>query len=198
MKPLDAGSNFKGEGCKRQVDHDKSRQTGYKATTRRYLIGIFFILLSLSIVTVSAFVYQQANQTITQTIVEVATIKLSNIDLGSIDEGETKTYKLEKAQTIRTTKGHVYLHLDSNLDKVDTYYDTYDVVFIFSAVPDGSGHKPGDVACRLTISKPDYSSIDLDVPGEWIFDLEITTTAKSVNSDTKVEVTITVSAESTP
>ena len=169
---------------------------------RRQLVGMLFILLSFSIVTVSAFVYQQATQTVTQNIVEVATINLKNSDLGDIDEGDTKTYtknevsNLGDAISITTTKSGVYLHLNSDLDDLDTYYNTYNIVVKFDTVPAGSGHSSGDTACTLTLSSPDYSSINLDVSGTWTFDFEITTNPKSVDSDTETTVTIVVLAES--
>jgi len=59
---------------------------------KKSLIGTLFLLLSISIPVVSAFVYESAQQTVTQTVVEVATITLQNAALGDIDEGETKTY----------------------------------------------------------------------------------------------------------
>ncbi|NWG09747.1 MAG: hypothetical protein HXX80_05530 [Nitrososphaerales archaeon] len=169
----------------------------------RRLVGVLFILMSLSILTASAFVYQQANQTVDQNIVEVATITLKSSDLGNIDEGDTKTYtkadvaELGSAISITTTKANVYLHLDSDLNSLDTYYNTYNIVVKFITVPGLSSHDPGDVACTLTPASPDYSSIDLDVSGSWAFDFEITTSPKSVDSNTATTVTITVLAKST-
>jgi len=169
----------------------------------RKLIGVIFILLSLSIVTASAFVYQQANQTVDQNIVEVATITLKNSALGSIDEGDTKTYtkagvpELGDAISITTTKATVYLHLDSDLQLLSDKYNTYNIVVKFITVPVGSSHSVGQTACTLSLLSPDYSSIDLDVSGSWAFDFEITTNPKSVNSNTATTVTIVVSAEST-
>ena len=167
---------------------------------RRSLIGVLFILLGLSIVTVSAFVYEQANQTIDQNIVEVATITLKNSDLGSIYEGETKTYtnsqvpNLGNAITITTTKADVYLHLDSDLNLLADY-STYDIVVKFSQVV-GSTYSVGQTACTLSLANPDYDSINLDAAGTWKFDFEITTTVNSVSADTSTTVTITVLAES--
>jgi len=169
----------------------------------RRVVGVLFILLSLSILTASAFVYQQANQDVDQNIVEVATITLKSSDLGNIDEGDTKTYtknevaNLGNAISITTTKANVYLHLDSDLNTLDTYYNTYNIVVKFATVPGGSSHSPGDLACTLSLSSPDYSSITLDVSGSWTFDFEITTNPKSVNSNTATTVTIIVKAEST-
>ncbi|MCP8316426.1 MAG: hypothetical protein H3Z51_06145, partial [archaeon] len=129
------------------------------------LVGVIFILLSLSIVTASAFVYQQANQTVDQNIVEVATITLKSSDLGNIDEGDTKTYtktevpNLGNAISITTTKATVYLHLNSDLDALNTYYNTYNIVVKFATVPGGSSHSVGQIACTLSLLSPDYSSI---------------------------------------
>lgn len=166
------------------------------------LVGVLFLMLSLSIVGVSAFVYEQASQTVTQTIVDVATIALLDSALGSIDEGDTQTYtnvtvaSLGDAISITTTKA-VYLHLDSDVDSLSTYYSTYNIVVKFDTVPGGSSHTSGQTACTLTLASPDYSSIDLDVAGSWTFNFEITTTVSSVSSDQPTTVTINVSAEST-
>ena len=166
------------------------------------LVGVLFLMLSFSIVAVSAFVYEEASQTVTQTIVNVATITLQDSALGSIDEGETKTYtnvtvaSLGDAISITTTKA-VYLHLVSDVDSLSSDYTTYNVVVKFDTVPGGSSHTSGQTACTLTLTLPDYSSIDLDVAGSWTFNFEITTTASSVSSDQPTTVTIDVSAEST-
>ncbi|MDH5440685.1 MAG: hypothetical protein OEZ48_02335 [Candidatus Bathyarchaeota archaeon] len=166
------------------------------------LVGVLFLTLSFSIVAVSAFVYEQASQTVTQTIVNVATITLQDSALGSIDEGETKTYtnvtvaSLGDAISITTTKA-VYLHLSSDVDILSSDYTMYDIVVKFDTVPGGSSHTSGQTACTLTLASPSYSSINLDVAGSWTFNFEITTTASSVSSDQPTTVTITVSAEST-
>lgn len=167
------------------------------------LSGLLLLMLSISILGTSAYVYQQASQTIDQTIKEVATITLLNSDLGDLKEGETKTYtktevpNLGDAITITTTTAvsNVYLHLDSDLDSL-TDYSTYNIVVKFSEVQ-GSTYSVGDTACTLTLVSPDYSSIDLDAAGTWKFDFEITTTANSVNADVPTTVTIIVSAENT-
>ncbi len=166
-------------------------------------VGILLIILSFSIVTVSAFVYESAQQTVTQTIVEVATITLQNSALGNIDEGDTTTYTktgvatLGDAISITTTKASVYLHLDSDLESL-TDYSTYNIVVKFSQVV-GSTYSVGDTASTLTLASPDtgVSPIDLDAAGTWKFDFEITTTPSSVDADTPTTVTIDVTAEST-
>ena len=174
-----------------------------RSPTRKSLTGILFILLSLTIVSVSAFVYEQATQTVTQTILEIATITLKNSALGNIEEGETITYTnvtvadLGDAISITTTKANVYLHLDSDVDSLSTYYTTYNIVVKFATVPGGSSYTPGNPTCTLSLAVPDYSSIDLDVAGSWTFNFEITTTADSVSSNQGTTVTIIVTAEST-
>ena len=171
---------------------------------RRTILGLLFILLSIVITSVSAYVYEQATQTVTQTIIEIATLSLQSSTLGTIEEGETKSYTKTDVPSlgaiigVTTTKANVYLHLDSDLDSLSASYDTYDITVRFIAVPAGSVlHTVGNVACTLTLASPDYSSIDLDAAGDWSFDFEITTTAQSVSSDTPTTVTIVVTAEST-
>jgi hypothetical protein len=166
------------------------------------ILGAFFILLSILIVFVSAFVYETATQTVTQTITNIATLTLKNSALGTIEEGETKSYTnvtvadLGAAISITTTKANVVLHLNSTIDNLSAYYTTYDVTVKFATVPGGS-HSVGETACTLTIASPDYAAINLDAAGSWTFDFEVTTTAKSVSSDQPTTATIVVTAEST-
>jgi hypothetical protein len=160
-------------------------------------------MLSLTIVGVSAYVYESAQQSVTQTIVEIATIVLKTPALGSINEGETQTYtnatvaNLGDAIAITTTKTNVKLHLTSNLASMSTYYSTYDIGVKLVEKPAGSSLVVGTTYCTLSVSNPDYSSINLDAIGTYKFNFEIATTAKSVDSDTDTNVTINVSAEST-
>jgi len=167
------------------------------------LSGLFFMLLSLIISAVSAYVYEQSSMTVTQTIQDIATLTLSNAALGTIEEGQTVTYTpsttpaLDGIIQVVTTKSNVYLHLDSDLDSQSSNYVTYNITVKFDTVPAGSSYSVGDVACTLTLSSPDYHSITLDVAGTWKFDFEITTTPQGVSADTDTTVTITVSAEST-
>ncbi len=85
------------------------------------ITGLILILLSTMIMTVSAFVYEQSQQTVGQTIVNVATLTLKNSALGNIEEGETKTYTkvdvadLGAAVSVTTTKANVYLHFDGDI-----------------------------------------------------------------------------------
>jgi hypothetical protein len=167
------------------------------------ILGAFFILLSILIVFVSAFVYETATQTVGQTVKEIATITLKNSALGTIEEGETIKYtkdnatNLDAAITITTTKPTVYLHLDSNIDSLNSYYTTYDITVKFISVPEGSSHSVGDPACTMTIGTPDPAAVTLDLAGTWVFDFEVTTTADSVDGDQPTTVTIVVTAEST-
>ena len=162
-----------------------------------------FLLMSFTIASVSAFVYEQAQQTITQTIQEIANITLQNSALGNLEEGETKTFtkldiaSLGDAISVVTTKANVYLHLDSDVNLLSSYYSTYNIVVKYATVPVGSSHTSGNTACTLTLASPDFSSIDLDVAGSWTLDFEITTIAQSISADQATTVTITVSAEST-
>ena len=163
--------------------------------------GIAFILLALLIVSASAFVYDVAQQTVGQTIINVATITLKNSDLGNIEEGETISYtkaevaNLGEAISITTAKANVYLYLNSDIDSLSTYYTTYTVTVKFITVPGGSAHSVGDTAATMTLAAPDPSSITLDVAGSWAFDFELTTTANAVSSDQGTTATIDVTAE---
>ena len=155
------------------------------------------------IVSVSAFVYEQASNTVTQTIVEVANITLDQGTLGSISEGQTILYtatntsSLEDIISITTTQDSVYLHLDTDLDGQSSNYATYQIV-VKAGTVQGTTINTGDTVATLTLASPDTSSgIDLDTLGVWTFDFEITTTANSVSSNTPTTVNVTVLAEST-
>jgi len=167
------------------------------------ITGLTLILLSTMIMTVSAFVYEQSQQTVGQTIVNVATLTLKNSALGNIEEGETKTYTkadvadLEAAVSVTTTKANVYLHFDSDIQNLNTNYNTYSVTVKYITVPVGSTHSVGQTAATMTIAAPDPAAVTLDVAGTWIFDFEITTTAKSVSTNQASTATVVVTAEST-
>lgn len=167
------------------------------------ITGLILILLSTMIMTVSAFVYEQSQQTVGQTIVNVATLTLKNSALGNIEEGETKTYTkvdvadLGAAVSVTTTKANVYLHFDSDIQNLNTNYNTYSVTVKYIAVPVGSTQSVGQIAATMTIAAPDPAPVTLDVAGTWIFDFEITTTAKSVSTDQASTATVVVTAEST-
>jgi hypothetical protein len=166
-----------------------------KNTKKHVLLGIVLLFLSCSLVSVSAYIYEQNTQNVTQTIKEIATLTLSNSTLGNLEEGQTLLYTptnqsdLDDIVSITTTKANVYLHFDSNLDTL-TDYSTFSQV-------QGGTYSVGATACTLSLGSPDYSSIDLDAAGTWIFDFEVTTTASTVSADAPSTVTITVSAEST-
>jgi hypothetical protein len=164
---------------------------------------MFFVLLSLLIVSVTATVYESAQQTTTQTIKKIATLNLNNAALGDIEEGETKSYSeatvpaLGNVISVTTTKSDVYLHLNSDIDSLGTYYSTYDITVKYATVPGSSSHVVGETATTMTIGTPDPTpAVTLDVSGSWAFDFEITTTAKSVSSDQGTTATIAVTAES--
>ena len=84
--------------------------------------GLLILLVGLMVTGVSAYVYQQATLSVTQNIIEIATLTVKNSDLGDINEGETIIYtstevaNLGAAITITTTTAPVYLHFDSDID----------------------------------------------------------------------------------
>jgi hypothetical protein len=159
-------------------------------------------MLSLIIAFVSAFIYETAQQTVTQTVINIATLTLSSAALGNIEEGETKIYTkvsvtdLGAAISITTTKANVYLHLNSDIDSLSAYYTTYDITVKFITVPVGSSHPVGGTACTMTLASPD-AAVTLDLAGSWVFDFEVTTTAESVSANQDTTATIVVTAEST-
>ena len=164
------------------------------------IAGLMLISLSFIIVLVSAFVYEQQSQNVSQTITEVATITLDAAALGNIEEGETILYTptntsaLDQILNVTTGKDSVYLHFDTELDGQSGNYATYQIEVIVDTAP---GSLSGTVA-TLTIASPDTSSgIDLDTAGDYIFDFQITTTAQQVSGDTPTTVQVTVLAEST-
>lgn len=163
---------------------------------------MIFVLLSLMIITVSAFVYESATQTVTQTIQDVATLTLNNAALGNIEEQETKSYTkteipaLGNVVSTTTAKNNVYLYFSSDLDSLGTYYTTYTITVKCATVPGGSSHSVGDTVATMTIATPDPAAVTLDIAGSWTFDFEITTTAKSVSSNQATSATIVVTAES--
>ena len=172
---------------------------------RRHIVAPLLIVISMVIISVSAFVYYQASNTVTQTIVEVASIALNQGTLGDIEEGQTILYtssntsSLNDILSITTSKANVYLHFDTDLDDQSSNYATYHIIVkVGDTVPIGSSNSTGDTTATLTIASPDTTSgVALDAAGDWTFDFEITTTANSVSSDQVTTVNITVSAEST-
>lgn len=172
---------------------------------RRRMVGPLLIIISMVIISVSAFVYQQASNTVTQTIVEVANITLTQGTLGNIDEGQTILYtagntsSLDDIMSITTSKANVYLHFDTDLNDQSTNYATFQIVVkVGDTVPALSSNSTGDTTATLTIASPDTASgVVLDAAGGWTFDFEITTTANSITTDQATSVNITVSTEST-
>jgi hypothetical protein len=165
-------------------------------------VGITLVLVALTLCSASAIVYETAQQTVGQTIVNAAKLTLQYPNLGTIEEGETKSYtkvdepKLGEAITVDTTKKETRLNLYSDIDKLGVYYSTYSLAVKFIKTPEGSSHKVGDIAATLTIDTPSPTAIPLDVAGTWVFDFELTTTAKPVDSDQTTAATITVSLDS--
>jgi hypothetical protein len=170
---------------------------------KKRFMGIAFVLLSVVIVSVSAFVYETAQQTLTQTVKEIATITLKNSAFGDLEEGNTTTYtktnvtNLGAAITLTTTRADVKLHLNSTLASQSAYYSTYNVVVKIATKPTGGTHAVGETVATLSLASANSTAINLDVLGSWTFDFEVTTTAKSVTADQATSVTITVTAEST-
>ena len=170
---------------------------------KRRLLGMLLIMCSILIVSVSAFVYESTSNTVTQTIVEIATITLDQGTLGSISEGQTILYTptntsvLDGILTITTQQDNVYLHFDTDLEGQDSNYDIYQIEVIADTVQ-GSTIGVDDVIVTLTTDTPDTSAgINLDTTGDWAFDFQITTAAGTVDSDTPTTVNVTVTAEST-
>ena len=174
---------------------------------RKRFIGIALILMSVLIVTASAFIYESTSQTSSQVIKNIATLTINNAALGNIEEGSTNGYakgntsSLGSIVTLTTTKDNVYLHfasdLNTNSSTLSTYYSTYNITVKYWTVGSGSSHSQGQTACTMSLGASDPAAITLDKLGTWAFDFEITTTAKSVSSDVGTIVTIIVTAEST-
>jgi hypothetical protein len=169
----------------------------------KILVRALFVVVSLTVVLVSAFVYETAQHTVTQTVRDIATLTVQNSALGDIEEGETRGYAKTNASAlgniinVTTTKDDVYLHFNSDIDSLSTYYTTYTITVKYAAVGSGSSHNVDDTACTMTLASPDPSAVTLDKSGTWRFDFEISTTAKSVSSDQPTTATIAVTAEST-
>ena len=159
--------------------------------------GTLLILISMLIVSVSAFIIEQPSNTMA--------ITFNQGILGNIEEGQTILYtssntsSLKDIISITTAKANVCLHFDTDLDDQSNNYLTYQIVVkVCDTGSKGSRIATGDIVATLTIVNPDtISGVVLDVAGCWVFDFEITTTAKSVISNQESTVNITVSAEST-
>ena len=107
------------------------------------------LLLSLLIVGVSAYVYETGNIAVTQTVKNIATLTVQNSALGNIEEGQTIAYtkatvsSLGNILNLTTTKDNVYLHFNSDVDSLSTYYSTYTITVKYAAVGAGSTHDSG-------------------------------------------------------
>jgi hypothetical protein len=171
--------------------------------TQSKLASLILFILSFSIMGVTAYIYENSTQFITQNIMDVASITLKNTDLGPLKEGETKNYTKNDIPslgdaiivTVDESVSLVNLNLDSDLDLLDEFYSTYDIVVKFSEVV-GNTYSVGDVACTLSVGAEDYSSIELAEAGTWKFDFEVTTTAKSVDMEIPGVITLIIEAES--
>jgi hypothetical protein len=174
---------------------------GYMFKKMGRLSGLLLMMLSISILGVSAYVYQQSQLSVTQSVKEIATFTLTGSELGSINEGQSLTYtkveieELGDAIDIHTTIHPVYLHFSSNLASMSTNYSNYEITVIYSVVPGGGTGIVNNTACTLSIGSP-TGVITLDASGTWKFDLVVNTTAKSVDADTPTSVTLTATAES--
>jgi hypothetical protein len=84
---------------------------------------------------------------------------------------------------VTTSKAGIYLSLDSDVDNLVALYNIYDINVRFDTIPAGSSHNPGDLACKLEILSPDYNLVVPDAAGDWTFDFEIMTAARSVSAD---------------
>ena len=170
---------------------------------KKRAIGISFLLMALLIGVVSAYVYETGNVAVSQTVKNIATLTVQNSALGDIEEGQNIDYtkatvaSLGNIFTLTTTKDDVYLHFNSDIDSLGTYYSIYTITVKYAAVGASSAHSVGDVACTMTLLAPDPSDVTLDKLGSWAFDYEISTTAKSVSSDQATSATTIVTAEST-
>jgi len=169
---------------------------------KKSIFGLLLVTLSFAIVATSAFIYEQASSTATQTILEIASLTLNNAALGDIEEGDTVLYTpantsaVNDVISVTTGKANVYMHIDTNLEGQSTYYNAYQIEVVIDSAPGDSGLS-GTVA-TLSIGSPDTATgIDLDVAGTYVFDFQVTTSAKQVSGNQGSTVNITVSAEST-
>jgi hypothetical protein len=168
---------------------------------RIVLLAIFaLILLAMSVVIVSGFVYGMNQHMAYQTLV-IANLNIKSSALGNIEEGQTKTFDnatipgLGSAATLVTTKDHVCLLFESNVGILNSSFSEYAINIKFASVGSGSSYSVGDVANTINLMSPAIM-VTLDKAGVWSFDLEIIITAKSVSSDQAMPVTIKVTAES--
>ena len=90
----------------------------------------------------------------------------------------------------------MHLHFNSDIDSLSSYYSTYTITVKYAAVGSSSSHVVGGVACTMTLESPDPSGVTSDKAGSWVFDYEITATAKSVSSDHVTSTSTIVTAES--
>jgi hypothetical protein len=168
---------------------------------KKRAIGISMLIIALMIGIVSAYVYETATITATQTIKNIATLTVQNSALSNIEEGQTLTLtktqvsSLGNAVSLTTTKASVVLHFASNLNTLNTFYSAYTITVKYANAV--NGHAVGDVLTTMSIATPNPTGVTLAAVAAYQFDFEITATALSVSSDQVTSATITVTAEST-
>ncbi len=165
---------------------------------KKKIAGVAFVILSIFIMSVSAYVYEQGTQTIGQTVQNIATLTVKSSALGILEEGQTKTYtkadvtELGSAIELVTTKSGVVLKLNSDIEQFLSSNSPYTTTGYTVVVR----YPGGATIATLTPSAPD-ASVTLGAAGSYVLDLEITTTAKSgLVSDQSTTATIIVTAES--
>ena len=170
---------------------------------KKVSIILALVIVGFMMSAVAAYVYESGTIAPSQTIKNIATLTLGSSVLGNIEEGQTifytktNTSSLGGIANLTTYKSNVYLHCASNLNTLSSYYSNYTVVLKYAAVPGGSTHNVGDIACTMTLVSPTATAASLDQAGAWRFDMEVTTTALSgISADTPTAPTITVTAES--
>ena len=163
---------------------------------KKKIAGIAFVLLSIAIMSVSAYVYEQATQTIGQTVQNIATLTLKSSSLPPLEEGQEMTYtkaqvpELGSAITLVTTKAGVVLRLNSDIEQFLSSTSPYAGYTIVVRYPGAS------TVATLTPAAPD-TAITLGAAGSYVLDFELTTTAKSsLTADVSTTATIIVTAES--
>jgi hypothetical protein len=165
-------------------------------------VGVALIVLCIFVAGVSGFVYGMAQHTVSQTEKVITCVRVQNSVLGDLEEGETKAHSKDTVSSLGnvlevvTTTDNVRLNFKSDFDTLSAYYSTYTITVKYATVGSGSTYIVGSTANTLTLTSPAIA-VKLDKTGVWSFDLEITTTAKSVSSDQATITTIVVTSEST-
>ena len=164
------------------------------------LVGLVLIVLSIHGICAYTVVSEITPYTESQILRNTRMLNMARLTLEHIEEGQTLLFTptnhsdLDDIISVTTTEVNAYLHLDSDIDRLNTYYSLYNIEVKFDTVPVGSIHSTGETACMLTLASLDCHFVTLDVSGDWTFDFEITTTAGSVsdNAETVVLITVTI------